>query len=82
MIYYIYPIVYIWINVHVLTMLYLITYLNCADGFQIDHVIPNLECIENKLKWLCELYNTETMYNFVVFYHNWSRNVSNSNDKL
>ena len=65
-----------------LTMLYLIIYLNCAGGFQMDHVILDLECIQNMFKWLCELYNTEMTSDFVIINHNWYNNMSNTNDTL
>ena len=72
----------IWINVHVLTMLYLMIYLTCTEGFQMDHVILDLECIQNKFKWMCKVNNTETAYNFVILNHNWYSNVSNTNGTL
>ena len=65
-----------------LTVLYLIIYLNCAEGFQLDHVSLDLECIQNTFKWLCELYNTETTYDFVIINHNWYSSMSNTNDTL
>ena len=69
----------IWINVHVFTILYLIIYLNCAEDFQMDHTILDLECIQNNFRWPCELYNTEMTYDFVIFNHNWYSYVSNTN---